>query len=60
MTGDDYKQAGTIEGALSKDADDAWKELDERAEPLARRMFLLLCDVSPDGQITRRRPRCAK
>jgi len=54
----DYEAAGGIEKAISKHADAAWEKL-ERETTLAsagRRLLLLLCDVSPDGQITRRRP----
>jgi hypothetical protein len=57
----DYEQAGTIEKALSQDADDAWKEIgDPRQRQVARLLFPLLCDVSADGQITRRRPRAGE
>jgi energy-coupling factor transporter ATP-binding protein EcfA2 len=58
---EDYedKAVGGIERALSLHADAAWRtiEKDSRKALLARRLFLLLCDVSPEGQITRRRPR---
>lgn len=55
----DYDDAGGIAEALSRHAEDAWKLIggDQRREETARRLFLLLCDISPDGQITRRRPR---
>ena len=55
----DYDDAGGIKEALSRHAEDAWKliEGDQRKEEIVRRLFLLLCDISPDGQITRRRPR---
>jgi Leucine-rich repeat (LRR) protein len=55
----DYTDAGGIENALSLHADAAWDEIkdDPRQAHLAQRLFLLLCDVSPDGQISRRRPR---
>ena len=55
----DYDDAGGITEALSRHAEDAWKliEGDQRKEEIVRRLFLLLCDISPDGQITRRRPR---
>ena len=51
--------AGGIENALSLDADTAWNTVkgDPRKGRIARQLFLLLCDISPDGQITRRRPR---
>lgn len=53
----DYEDVGTIEKALSNDAESALGKLEiERPKEIARRMFLLLSDVSPDGQITRRRP----
>ena len=59
VTPDDYEAAGGIEKALSLHADAAWDEIkgDPKKAHLARRLFLLLCDISPDGQITRRRPR---
>jgi hypothetical protein len=56
LTEADYTQAGRIEKALSNDADAAWQQLDADGQRLARQMFLLLCDVSLEGQITRRRP----
>jgi hypothetical protein len=56
----DYDQAGAIEKALSQDADAAFQELEKPRQEIARRMFLLLCDVSLDGQITRRRPPVAE
>lgn len=55
----DYDNAGGIAEALSRHADEAWDQIKgniKKAE-LARCLFLLLCDVSPKGQITRRRPR---
>jgi hypothetical protein len=59
LTLDDYQQVGGIEEALSKHADEAWAKIkdDPKKVQIARSLFLLLCDVSPDGQITRRRPR---
>jgi hypothetical protein len=51
-----YTKAGRIEKALSNDADDALNELDGDDRQLARQMFLLLCDISQEGQMTRRRP----
>ena len=57
---EDYTQTGGIENALSQDANAAWAEIPEKAKKAtARQLFLLLCDVSADGQITRRRPRVA-
>ena len=55
----DYVDAGGFERALSLHAEAAWAEIreDPKQSRIARRLFLLLCDVSPDGQITRRRPR---
>ena len=59
VTHADDDRSGHIERALSIDADAAWSEVngDEKTARLARRLLLLLCDVAPDGQITRRRPR---
>ncbi|MDX2608033.1 MAG: hypothetical protein QNK16_06610 [Woeseiaceae bacterium] len=56
LTAADYTKAGRIEEALSNDADEAWKQLGKPDQELARQMFLLLCDVSREGQMTRRRP----
>jgi hypothetical protein len=59
---DDYRNAGGIENALSLHADAAWATIanNKRKADIARHLFLLLCDVSPDGQITRRRPKLAQ
>ena len=59
---EDYEAAGGIEMALSLHADAAWDEIkdDPKNAHIARRLFLLLCDISPDGQITRRRPLVAE
>jgi energy-coupling factor transporter ATP-binding protein EcfA2 len=59
---DDYRKAGGIDNALSLHADAAWITIanDKRKADIARHLFLLLCDVSPDGQITRRRPKVAE
>ena len=56
---EDYTEAGGIEQALSIHADTAWDKVknDPKLAHLTQRLFLLLCDVSADGQITRRRPR---
>ena len=58
---EDYDSIGRLDKALSQHADAAFAELttdDEngRNAAIARRLFLLLCDVSPEGKITRRRP----
>lgn len=62
LTLDDYAAVGGIEEALSRHADAAWD--DARRTPgldrITREVFLLLCDISPDGQITRRRPTVAE
>lgn len=58
LTDHHYETAGRITGALSKHADLAWfaiKDDDIKAQ-LTRQLFLLLCDVHPDGKIVRRRP----
>ena len=62
LTHDDYKEAGRIDQALSLHADTAWRTIADDAHKAnrARQLFLLLCDVSPDGQITRRRPTVAQ
>jgi len=59
---EDYETAGGIEMALSLHADAAWNEIkdDPKKAHIARRLFLLLCDILPDGQITRRRPQVAE
>jgi WD40 repeat protein/energy-coupling factor transporter ATP-binding protein EcfA2 len=61
LTETDYDSIGRIDNALSQHADAAFAELtnddtDGRNAAIARRLFLLLCDVSPEGKITRRRP----
>lgn len=59
---EDYGMAGGIGNALSRHADLAWEEIkgDPKKARIARQLFLQLCDISPDGQITRRRPRVAE
>lgn len=58
LTDQHYETAGRITGALSKHADLAWFAIkdDEVKAQLTRQLFLLLCDVHPDGKIVRRRP----
>jgi len=58
LTHRDYRSAGGIAEALSKHADAAWTSIEQDAAKanLARRLFLLLADVHPDGKIVRRRP----
>ena len=61
LTEDDYASIGRIDKALSQHAGAAFNELtnsggDGRNAAITRRLFLLLCDVSPEGMITRRRP----
>ena len=58
----DYGDAGGVQQALSRHADAALSELagDPSQAMLARRLFLLLCDVSAQGQLTRRRPTLAE
>ncbi|MEP6820798.1 MAG: hypothetical protein ABI946_00450 [Chthoniobacterales bacterium] len=58
LTQKHYETAGGITGALSKHANEAWTAIKENEQKagLARRLFLLLSDVQPDGKITRRRP----
>ena len=58
LTLDHYKNVDGISGALSQHANAAWDTIkdDKKKAYIARAMFLLLCDVSVDGQITRRRP----
>jgi hypothetical protein len=58
MSHADYVKAGGIENALSLHATAAWDEIkdDPKKAQIARRLFLLLCDISPDSQIVRRRP----
>jgi hypothetical protein len=59
MSHADYVKAGGIENALSLHATAAWDEIkdDPKKAHIARRLFLLLCDISPDSQIVRRRPK---
>jgi hypothetical protein len=51
------KGVGQIREALSNDADEVWNKIknDPKKTELARRLLLLLCDVSPEMQIIRRR-----
>jgi hypothetical protein len=58
---DDYGKAGGIGSAISLHAE-AWKKIkgDSKKACIARQLFLQLCDISPDGQIIRRRPRVAE
>ena len=62
LTNDDYRKSGGIDEALSLHADAAWKTIakDPHKARIARQLFLLLCDISPDGQIIRRRPKVAE
>jgi hypothetical protein len=62
LTHQDYENVGQIEKALSTDAEEAWDEIksNPKKAELARRLFLLLCDVSPERQITRRRPQVSE
>ena len=54
----DYNSTGGLEKVLSDHANEAWAEIkgNPKLAEVARDVFLLLCDVSPDGQIARRRP----
>jgi hypothetical protein len=62
LTHKDYENAGQIEEALSRDADDVWDKVkgDSKRAQLVRHLFLLLCDVSPEREVTRRRPRVSE
>jgi hypothetical protein len=62
LTHEDYENIGQIKEALSRDAEEAWGKIKSHAkkEQLAQRLFLLLCDISPDRQITRRRPQVSE
>jgi hypothetical protein len=62
LSHEDYENAGQIEEALSKDAEQAWETIksDTKKAQLTRRLFLLLGDVSPDRQIARRRPQVSE
>lgn len=62
ITLDDYEDVGGIEEALSRHADGAWEDAKKTPtlDRITREVFLLLCDISPDGQITRRRPTVAE
>ncbi len=59
---EDYNSIGRISNALSLHADEALKSFlgDESKEEIARRLFLMLGDISPDGSITRQRPRVSE
>jgi hypothetical protein len=62
LTHSDYENIGQIKEALSKDAEKVWDriKIDAKKKQLARRLFLLLCDVSSGRQITRRRPQVSE
>jgi Leucine-rich repeat (LRR) protein len=62
LTLEDFADAGGLANALSLHADAAWDQIkeDPRLANLVRQLFLLLCDVTPDGQIIRRRPRVSE
>lgn len=62
LTHADYEAVGRLDRALSLHADEALKsiESDKHKTVIAQRLFLLLCDFSPDGQIIRRRPKVAE
>jgi energy-coupling factor transporter ATP-binding protein EcfA2/cell division protein FtsB len=57
-----YSDAGRIKDALNRDADAAWANIkdDARLSEICRKMFMLLCDTLPSGQIVRRRPRLSE
>jgi AAA ATPase domain len=57
-----YAAAGGIAHALALDANSAWDKIkdDPRSAQITRRLFVLLCDVSLDEKITRRRPRISE
>lgn len=57
---DDYVQAGGIDGALSAHADEALGQVDPALKDVPERLFTLLCDVSSEGKLTRRRPRVSE
>jgi hypothetical protein len=62
LTHEDYESIGQIEEALDRDAEEAWDKIasDPKKSQLARRLFLLLCDVSAEMRITRRRPQVSE
>ncbi|HEV3470583.1 MAG TPA: hypothetical protein VG148_14770 [Pyrinomonadaceae bacterium] len=50
-----YEAIGTMEGALSRHADEAWDELpDERSRQIAEKMFRALTEKGADSRETRR------
>jgi hypothetical protein len=59
ITLDDYTKVGRIEEALHNDAEDAWREIsrDPKLARITQQMFLLLCDLSEDGKLIRKRPK---
>lgn len=59
---DDYKEAGEVARSLDLHAADAWEEIEK--DPvrgfIAKRLFLLLCEKSKEGQLARRRPKVSE
>ena len=50
-----YEHTGGVLGAVARLAEDAFGQLDERSQPLARTVLLRLAEVEPEGGVERRR-----
>ena len=50
-----YEQTGGVLGAVARLAEDAFGQLDERQQALARTVLLRLAEVEPEGGVERRR-----
>ena len=55
-----YRAMGGVNGALSRRADDLFRELDREQSEAARQIFLRLVAVTGDGERTRRRVRAGE
>lgn len=54
LAADDYDAIGRLHDALSRHADEAYGELDDRGQEIARRLFTLLTDRGPGRRDVRR------
>jgi WD40 repeat protein/DNA-binding SARP family transcriptional activator len=55
-----YERTGGVRGAVARLAEDAFGDLDERRQSLARRVLLQLVAVDDEGTVERRRRRLAE
>jgi WD40 repeat protein/DNA-binding SARP family transcriptional activator len=55
-----YERTGGVRGAVARLAEDAFDDLDERRQSLARQMLLQLVEVDEEGTVERHRRRLAE